>query len=691
MSYWQRFTTKGNFELAWRRINTGNNIYYKRFYRDAYLAYEISLEENLKSLLQGVKGHSYKPQQPDRIFIPKPSGLQRPITLLTIEDQIVWQAVANVLDIKTRNRRNRVINRSVFSNLPSSNRIFFFENWRSSYKRFISKIVTVYQQKKWVVYFDLAAYYDTISHDHIIKLINPLSPYSEISNFIRGILKRWSSEKTSFTFSHGIPQGPLASAFVGEVVFLDIDLHMETLGKNIIYLRYVDDIRILADTEDDARHGMIELEQLCRNKGLIPQSKKTVILEARTKQDAVGKDFSLSPDDLTHTMSQRRLQDSVDIETLEIKDVSKLRFFLFRAAPLDEYLENIFELFVKNPYLSDAFFAYLRRFPENQKLIRMLVDLMEKKKFPYQYVEGNAWQLLSDVDPNCKYSQSLQDRAKKRLFSKHLNVYLRYGLLRYLAPYSTSSGRKLFNKYVYEKSSIMQSLLLPYISRFMKSDHYINVLKQSLIRTKPEAGLVAVTQLAHKGIKFRGLALGKKIKPCIRHSLVGLGLTTSRVLPDVTPLQEIFSTRYNISILDWRRYLKEEYSQAHTILILAEKAFDMNRSSWLCFTDSFNNIIVRKLIELDSSITQATIGTDGKLVSYGNLISTGTPFPNRYPSVAGIFKSVHKRRCTVPQAHPYDIQTRRESKVLKGGEQKHLFGKLKHAYREINIAFENCL
>ena len=105
--------------------------------------------------------------------------------------------------------------------------------------------------------------------------------------------------------------------------------------------------------------------------------------------------------------------------------------------------------------------------------------------------------------------------------------------------------------------------------------------------------------------------------------------------------------------------------------------------------DSFNNIIVRRLIEVDSTISQRTIGSDGRLVSYGSLIKSGTPFANKYANIANIFEVVHKRRCNIPEAHPHDIQTRKISKFLKSGEQKFHFGKLKQAYQEVNKAFEN--
>ena len=207
MNYWDNFLSKQNFLLSWRRINTGSNAYYKRFFRKTFIAYEISLENNISSLIKRIKSGSYTPKKPERIFIPKPSGLQRPITLLSVEDQIIWQALANFLQRKHRVRRDKVEERVVYSNLYSPNEIFFFKSWKICYRNFQNKIKEVYEDKKWVVNFDLAAFYDTISHDHILKLINPGDLNSDICFFIKDILHFWSAEKFTHTFSHGIAQG----------------------------------------------------------------------------------------------------------------------------------------------------------------------------------------------------------------------------------------------------------------------------------------------------------------------------------------------------------------------------------------------------------------------------------------------------------------------------------------------------
>ena len=83
-----------NLTLAWRRITTARNLQYKRFFRDLYSGYELGLSKNI-SLLHGKLKGSWSPVPPTRLYLAKASGLLRPITLLAIEDQIVFQAIAD--------------------------------------------------------------------------------------------------------------------------------------------------------------------------------------------------------------------------------------------------------------------------------------------------------------------------------------------------------------------------------------------------------------------------------------------------------------------------------------------------------------------------------------------------------------------------------------------------------------------
>ena len=106
-------------------------------FRHLYNAYEPGRKANLLLLRERLMG-GWEPTNPIREYVPKPSGLLRPLTLLTLDDQIVLQAVANQVAKQVFNRRRAVEGRLAFSNClnPDRNSIFFLQDWRNTYNRF---------------------------------------------------------------------------------------------------------------------------------------------------------------------------------------------------------------------------------------------------------------------------------------------------------------------------------------------------------------------------------------------------------------------------------------------------------------------------------------------------------------------------------------------------------------------------
>jgi hypothetical protein len=148
------FYKRENLELAWRRITTARNYQYKRFYRELFLTYEIGLKKNLDHLHERLKGDSFIPNSCRKVFIPKPSGLQRGLSFLDIEDQIVYQAFANVFANKMHNRRKKLELSSVFSNVlnKETNNIFFFKDWHLTYNKFTKKIHHLYGRNLSIIF-----------------------------------------------------------------------------------------------------------------------------------------------------------------------------------------------------------------------------------------------------------------------------------------------------------------------------------------------------------------------------------------------------------------------------------------------------------------------------------------------------------------------------------------------------------
>ena len=219
---WNSLISTQNLKLAWRRINTGVNLQYKRFFRESYLIYESAADKHIKRLHEDLKARSWEPEHATRIYVPKPSGLQRPISLLAIEDQILFQAIANLFAKKLHQKRQRVELKTVFSNKLSSPKdsIFFVERWQTTYQLFQQKCTALFNKGyQWSAHFDLSAFYDTISHDLLLSIESPRGG-SDTSETVKSWLQKWSAENNKTMTGHGIPQGPIASNFPCRSFFL---------------------------------------------------------------------------------------------------------------------------------------------------------------------------------------------------------------------------------------------------------------------------------------------------------------------------------------------------------------------------------------------------------------------------------------------------------------------------------------
>ena len=86
-----------NLRRAWRWLNSNPDSQYKGYFRHIYRAYAIAGEEKLTNLHKRLLNNQFEPTHSIKIYLPKKSGIQRIYTLLTVEDQIVYQALVNII------------------------------------------------------------------------------------------------------------------------------------------------------------------------------------------------------------------------------------------------------------------------------------------------------------------------------------------------------------------------------------------------------------------------------------------------------------------------------------------------------------------------------------------------------------------------------------------------------------------
>ena len=126
----KRAFEKKNLERCWLWINTNTDNNYKTYFRSLYQSFSLALDENLDKLHRDLISHRYKPELSIKLYIPKKSGVLRPISLLNIRDQIVYLSMISVIAEKLVKKADKNYNKSVFGHLyAGKTSIFFYKKW----------------------------------------------------------------------------------------------------------------------------------------------------------------------------------------------------------------------------------------------------------------------------------------------------------------------------------------------------------------------------------------------------------------------------------------------------------------------------------------------------------------------------------------------------------------------------------
>lgn len=110
---------RDNLELALARLYRYSEAEYKNHFRHVYRAYAIASSDNLDDLRRRLATGAFQPTHATKVYLPKRSGALRPYSLLSIEDQVVYQAMVNLVAERFDEAHKAKYYRSMFSNIPA--------------------------------------------------------------------------------------------------------------------------------------------------------------------------------------------------------------------------------------------------------------------------------------------------------------------------------------------------------------------------------------------------------------------------------------------------------------------------------------------------------------------------------------------------------------------------------------------
>jgi len=285
----QKYFSPDNLRLAWERMVRSNGKDIKDFF--GIEIYSSNLEKNLARLSEAILKGEFKPQRPFKYYEPKASKTHRTKSVLSIDDALVYQAIANT--VATANYKRLAENNSfVFGSVlhPEVEKgtdllkendadFYFFEYYIPLYNKFINSVNTEIGNTniRFKLETDITGFFDCIPHSKLLITLNKFGVEPDILDLLKDCLNIYSGTKESVTPGVGIPQGPAASFFYANIFLNDLDYIISQSGYT--YYRYMDDIRIYEETEEKLTEALILIDNFLKGRALSLNTKKTSIEE----------------------------------------------------------------------------------------------------------------------------------------------------------------------------------------------------------------------------------------------------------------------------------------------------------------------------------------------------------------------------------------------------------------------------
>jgi RNA-directed DNA polymerase len=221
-------------------------------------AYGENLEEKLSDLHDRMHKGSYRARPARRTYIPKADGSQRPLAILCLEDKVIQQAVATVLE---------AIYEEDFVGFS-----YGFRPGRGQHDALDALHAGILRKRvNWVLDADIQGFYDAMAHAWIIRFLEHRIADKRILRLIAKWLKVGIIEDGRVTRSQvGAPQGAVISPILANVyLHYAYDLWVQRWRQtkasgDMIVVRYADDQIVGFEHEHEAKAFLHDLQERLR-------------------------------------------------------------------------------------------------------------------------------------------------------------------------------------------------------------------------------------------------------------------------------------------------------------------------------------------------------------------------------------------------------------------------------------------
>jgi hypothetical protein len=605
MGYSQRFISLSNFELAFDRIVRGQNKDYKAFFQHLFPSYQVGLKDNLQDLISDIKRGRYSPSLPCVVFQPKKTGVLRPLRLLTLQDQVVYQSIANVIAIAFKPEQDKYALKQCYGALVDGKADqFFFRGWKQCYRAFDRAIVKTFKAgKDFVADFDLVSFYELIDHKLLDNVLKRRVKDLELLELLCRCLEKWAENHRGIQLHHGIPQGPEPSAFLAECVLFSFDAMR---FKDVAYLRYIDDIKLMGKYETQVRRALLKLDIASKELGLVPQAQKIECRRVSSvdelRKNVPSRIASVAPNSQVTKTTHRRLERIFRRSLRKEKgrwntiDVTKFKFALLRMKPKLVIADRITPLLDQRPDLSWVLASYFRKFPQNKRAADALLVALQRDP-TYDASSANYIDAMDRCEPLTGITQYRRVIRTAERRSEEKSLLLRIAAATFRGRRSgPTDAVKLIRK---EAHPLARSILIHRLfgndqrAPFKVSDGF------SLLTSETESSDADLARCCANLLLDRWpwtKATWKptnKVNRSVKLFLKSLGLRAN------TPnrqgvLETFFTNKMRITVkLRWRKALGADWRDAERRCLRVQQFDTGDPTSWVLMTDTFNEVLLQ--------------------------------------------------------------------------------------------------